>query len=637
MPSKDHFSSNLSQLRRFGHNRIADHLEGLELPDGLLHEAGEDLNINLGHSLFYQGSAAAYSDHQVAQYLGKPSRFYVQPPMFGSVYLNREEELYQKVFEKFGATDNEQANSLEDLDAGYLLSFGVGMGLHLPRLIEALDFRDLIVVEQFWEFLALSMTVQDWTPIFEELDRRSGAIHFIVDGDSVTLANAAFKALRGRQFGLIDGSYGFQHYRSPVLDKAHDLFRDMLPSLAMSEGFFDDECVMFRHARANLAQHDFSMFDDLDSDSPLSGKPFFIVGSGPSVDQSLEAIKANQDNAVIMSAGTGLGVLLRAGIKPHIHCETENLPIVYKAVQSHKEGGHDFSGIHLIASPTVDPRIPAEFDHVSFVFRQSLTSSLLFCGKHKALDTGATVANFACRIAMGMRAGRIYLFGVDLGAITKEKHHSVDSTYLRSKDSFWQSGLGMLPMDQEVPGNFREKVYSNALFMFTRIFFHNLIAQNPATRFFNCSDGAKIEGAIPLQPTLVRLADSDSSIVSLVAEMHEALTNYRAGDYPIPETVCHYRQAVERWHNNFQKIRKGDFFSFYNDLRDVLDEKDDVYQAAAQALNSGTVLLMVQFGYFYLRRLSQDKRQAFLTYFYQIFDEQVQGMLTDFEELLQDA
>lgn len=637
MPIQDYLSSNLSLLRRFGHHSIADELEALTLPDGLLVDTQEGLNINLGHSQFYQGGADAYSDHQMDQYLDKPSRFFVQPPMFGSVYLNREEELYRRVFDKFGPVDSAQANSLEDLDAGYLLSFGIGLGFHLPRLVAALDFRELILIEEFWEFLALSMRAMDWAPVFEEMDRRGGAVHFVMDADPVTLANAAFKALRGSQFGLIDGSFGFQHYRSPVLDKAHDLFRDMLPSLAMSEGFFDDECVMFRHARSNLSKHDFSIFEDLGSDSPLKGKPFFIVGSGPSVDQALEAIRANRDQAVVVSAGTGLGVLLRAGIRPHIHCETENLPIVYEAVQSHKEGGQDFSGIHLVASPTVDPRIPAEFDRVSFVFRQSLTSSLLFAGQHQSLDTGATVANFASRVAVGMGAGRIYLFGVDLGSVSKEKHHSVDSTYLRSKDSFWQSGLGMLPMDQEVPGNFRETVYSNALFMFTRIFFHNLIARTPATRFFNCSDGARIEGAIPLQPTLVRAPQQDKSIEKAVSDLEEYLVSYRSGDYAIPETVKYYRQAVEHWHTEYAKLGRDSFLQFYNGLQKLFNDKGDVYKAATQALHSGTVLLMVQFGYFYLRRLPETKREAFLSFFYDAVDDLVRGMHADFVDMLKDT
>lgn len=637
MSSSDCFKQNLALLRRYGSGDIADHLETIALPGDFLMEADGDINLNLGHTSFYQGGAGAYSKHQVEQYLAKPSRFFVQPPMFGSVYLNREEKLYQQVFEKFGPIDEEAANRLEDLDAGYLLSFGIGLGLHLPQLVDALDMRELILVEQFWEFLAASLMVSDWTPLFEALHARGGGIKFIIDSDPVTLANAAFKALRGRQFGLIDGSFGFQHYRSPVLDKAHDLFRDMLPSLAMSEGFFDDECVMFRHARANLQQHDFTIFDGTAPTEAMKGKPFFIIGSGPSVDQSLEAIRANRDNAVIMSAGTGLGVLLRAGVKPHIHCETENLPIVYEAVQSHKDSGQDFSGIHLLASPTVDPRIPAEFDTASFVFRKSLTSSILFAEPHRSLDTGATVANFASRLAVAMGAGRIYLFGVDLGSITQQKHHSVDSVYLRSKDSFWQSGLGMLPMDQEVPGNFRDIVYSNALFMFTRTFFHNLIAQYPMTRFFNCSDGARIEGAVPLKPNLVRLPASDGTIEDGLARMRRDLPHYGAGQYALSDVTTHYGQAVEKWHEAFKNIDKSDFSSFYNLLIDILDVKDGKFDEAAQALNSGTVLLMVQFGYFYLRRLPEARRAEFLTFFFKSFEELVQGMRTDFESMLKEA
>lgn len=636
MPTDQLFSHNLNTLRQYGCAAIADQLETVVLPDGILvGQFGQgDLNINLGHTLFYSAGAEGYATEQVASFLKDPKRFYVQPPMFGSVFLNREEELYRAVFEKFGDIDEQAANTLHDMDAGYLLSFGIGLGLHLPKLLERLEVRELVLVEQFWEFLVLSLKVMDWKPLFEVLHARGGSIQFLVDADPVNLANAAFKGLRGRQFGLIDGSFGFQHYRSPVLDKAHALFRDMLPSLAMSEGFFDDECVMFRHARENLENQSFSIFDGLAKESPLNGCPVFIVGSGPSVDQALEAIKHNRDNAVVISAGTGLGVLLRAGIKPHFHCETENLPIVYEAVKSHKDGGRDFSGVHLIASPTVDPRIPPEFDDVTFVFRQSLTSSILFSQHHSSLPTGATVANFACRFALELGAGRIYLFGVDLGSTTLKKHHSVDSVYLRSKDSFWQSGLGMLPMDMEVPGNLRDKVYSNALFMFTRTHFHNMIAQNIATRFFNCSDGAKIEGAIPLQPDLVRLPAPKDSFDGLAQEVISQLPHYRKGSYPVPDTVDKYRQAIRAWHQAYKEIDHDGFLQFYNGLTGLLSSEGDVYEEAARALNAGTVLLMVQFGFFYMRRLPEEKRGEFVAYFLNAMDAQVAGMKADFETLL---
>jgi len=164
---------------------------------------------------------------------------------------------------------------------------------------------------------------------------------------------------------------------------------------------------------------------------------------------------------------------LRAGIKPHIHCETENQPVVYEAIKNHLSIA-DFSGITLVASPTVDPRIPAEFEKVIFAHRETLTSTTLFADPEHTLTTsGSTVANFSSGIALGLGARGIYFFGVDLGAVTPSHHHSNQSVYSTADDAFWNSGLGMLELNIEVEGNFRQSVWSNALFIFSSLIHHD--------------------------------------------------------------------------------------------------------------------------------------------------------------------
>ena len=68
---------------------------------------------------------------------------------------------------------------------------------------------------------------------------------------------------------------------------------------------------MLRNCGTNLIRNEFKLLDD----HPRLEKnlPAFIVGSGPSLDQSIAAIKRLQGQAIVFSCGTGLLPLLRNG------------------------------------------------------------------------------------------------------------------------------------------------------------------------------------------------------------------------------------------------------------------------------------------------------------------------------------
>ncbi|RED50962.1 6-hydroxymethylpterin diphosphokinase MptE-like protein [Aestuariispira insulae] len=633
--SKTLFTENLSTLRSHGYHAEADYLEQMPEPAIKLIEEESGQNIDLGGSFFYQGNAWEFAKNQITLYREKPNRFFVQPPKFGSEFLMREEALYRTAYETFGIIDSVQANRLDDPSAGYCISFGLGLGHHLKLLIEEFDFKELIICDQFWEFFYFSCQIHNLEELFSILAKRGGNIRFLIDDDPVRLSNRLYIALRGDQFALIDGSYVFRHYTSPFLDQANQLFREMLPGLGMSEGFFEDELVMLDHSVQNLNAGSRALFKDLNEKEGLKGHNAIIVGSGPSVDQSLEVIRNNREKALIISAGTGLGVLLRAGIKPHIHCELENLPIVYQAVLGHKDGGQDFKGIHLFASPTVDPRIPDEFDETTFVYRDSVTSSLLLAAPDQIINTGPTIANFASRVAIGLGVSRIYLFGIDLGAVDRGKHHSDQSVYNRSDDDFWKSGLGMLEMDQEVPGNLREKVYSNALFTQTRTHFHSIIRRHGSCRFFNCSDGARIDGAAPLPPDLVRLPEPPS-----IPEraMRKSLSHFQPVDPKgavIEGKLRDYQLAVDGWYQNLLSLSvPNSVENLIQSFQPLLELEDDTVRQCAVRLNKGTLMLVLQFGYFYSRRLPEGEKQAFLDFFHAWIIKEIRQMRSEFQALI---
>ncbi|MFX8082962.1 6-hydroxymethylpterin diphosphokinase MptE-like protein, partial [Acinetobacter baumannii] len=78
------------------------------------------------------------------------------------------------------------------------------------------------------------------------------------------------------------------------------------------EGYFEDELVMAINSTRNLARRPVRLITNR---RPTEKKvPAIIVGAGPSRDKSLPYLAALRDGAVVFSAGTTIGTLMRRGI-----------------------------------------------------------------------------------------------------------------------------------------------------------------------------------------------------------------------------------------------------------------------------------------------------------------------------------
>ncbi len=580
-------------------------------------QAAGTLNLDLGHTRLYDGDAESYAKGQVARYLADPKRIDINPPPLDSDWVKGEGAVYRATQEAFGPlpTPIKQV-SAGDPPSAALISFGIGLGLHLPMLVDALPFRDLILAEPFAEFLYMSLQVMDWQALFNSVEQRGGTIRFVISGEPAVLANGVFDALRQNQFGLIDGTFGFRHYQSPALEAANRLFSEMTPSLGASLGFVEDECVMIENALANMAKPDARLIGP--GGGVTGGAPVLVVGSGPSLDNDIEQIRRLSGSAVVIGAGTGTSVLLENGIVPDLHCEVENVAKIYDGFLILTER-HDLSGIPFFGSVTVDPRIPELFGPTVYYFRDSVTSSLLLSGDTGILDHSApTVANLGCRAAVLLGASSIHLFGVDLGSADPSRHHSSASYYAWTDDDFWASGANTEALAIPVQGNFRDTVHTNLAFLQTRTFFNAFCAAYPQVPVFNCSDGVRIEGAHPCRASEMQ-ASSNASAKTLIAGL---LEKSAPPDLSKTAAILHdYRAALDRFYTECRAIlvdNRTDFVRLYNAMRPLLfdlDQTGTTAEAAARACNAGTLLLLLQFGYAYARRMDAGDSARFTAWY----------------------
>lgn len=636
------YARNLAALRDRLPADLVAWLEGPAETRSTLIETGDGPNIRIGASVLYPEGAAAHAQAQVDAFLDNPvrrisliaSNFLFAPDQLGPADRpfaftarpldpDRCLALLQETGTRVAADlvrdllpeiAGFEFDWFPDPDAGHLVSFGLGLGLHLPVLVDALPMRDLVVVDRYPEFLRHSLSVIDWAALTARLEARGGRLYIHLDSDGRRLAAAVRGALRGPQFIRLDGAYMFQHYTNETLAETIDVVQETASDVEAPHGFFEDEVLMFEHTAQNLTARPHRLLGDLPP--AIDGPPALVVGSGPSVDADLEHIARLQgQGAAVFCAGTGIGPLMRAGVTPDLYFEIENVPKIYEGLAPLAEA-YDFSPIGFVGAPSVDPRICALFQRHVFLFRDSVTPTRLFADELPVMRlAGPTVANLACRTAFALGLHEVYLFGVDLGAREPDRHHSAGAVYSHLEGEFWRSGAAMDRLAIPVAGNLSERVYTNPPFLMTRGYFEQLFAAFPDRRVYNCSDGACIAGTVPVRAQDVRIrAEGGASVAALV----ERLPVFPAGALFDSAKIFPYAGALARWFDRCEALSADESIGL-DALIDAVEEslafgrnfRAHGAEAAAQACVMGSMTSMLQFGHVVRRRLPHDRRPGF--------------------------
>ncbi len=282
-------------------------------------------------------------------------------------------------------------------------------------------------------------------------------------------------------------------------------------------GFFEDELIMTRNAVANLSRGAVEILCDYHR---RRDEPLFIVGSGPSVEKDLDFIAEHTDRAVQISIGSGLRVLLQRGLRPDFHVELENGEGNVEIMAATAKD-HDLAGITLLASLTVQPGMVEMFDRAVLFFRERVSSTALFnSGLGVLQPAGPTVANAA--LIAGIRLGfrELYFFGLDMGSKAEGRFHAEGSVY----------GAGLRAEvarpSRTFAGNFGGEVTGETIFNWSRKVLEGALQAHRGLRVYNCSDGARIAGALPKVARAVALGAQPLDRAALRATIAQGLRRY---------------------------------------------------------------------------------------------------------------
>lgn len=381
--------------------------------------------------------------------------------------------------------------------------FGIGLGYHIPMLLERVKFDYIYLVEPDFEQFFASLFCTDWYEIIEEIDvsGRSLFFHlgvdhesFINDLESISEDIGAFSLVR---------SFCYQHTPIPSLNTlirkwSTDYFR-----FQFGHGFYNDAITGLAHSIhhiRNQASIYSKVSKELDYDTPI-----FIVGNGPSLDEAEEYIKKNHSNAIIVAAGTAIASLYKKGIRADFHVLVERPYSNYK-VFGDILPEEEYKHVNLIGLNTLYPDTNKRYKWAGIAMKGNEAGSCLMDLLSKSHFqrtlplipySNPVVANAALSFVLSMGFRNVYLFGIDNGQQPDGLHHSKDSIYKLNNDSD-EEGYGCLTFEGgKLPGNLGGYVITNDLFQVAHIQLEKLIAAYKVSSIINVGNGAKIAGAIP--------------------------------------------------------------------------------------------------------------------------------------------
>lgn len=381
---------------------------------------------------------------------------------------------------------------------------GVGLGYQIQELVTTCDIENAIVIEPDLEIFGASLLTVDWEQVCSRFERAERSIRFLigVQNTEEALWPALIRHLMHFTPIFPVMNLFINERGDPVMESvARRLNKEAITTLS-TWGHYDDEI-----RQLNNAIHAFHMGIRVipPKGSISSDIPTLIVGSGPSLDDRIEDIRKVRDQVILVSAGTGLRVLIENDIYPDFHVELESDYLNYRVISSYDR--EKLKSVRIIAASQVCPLIWGLFGDQRLYFKQENPIGALFSTPDRNIVGGApTCTNAALALCTQLGLRNVFLFGTDFGFKDHESHHSKRSIYMESEEASigkeLKEGAGKAFAEArtfQTEGVNGTTIYTTPIYFTARRAVEGLIEatlnQYSSSQFFNCADGANIEGA----------------------------------------------------------------------------------------------------------------------------------------------
>lgn len=545
----------------------------------LIYDEAGNINIfdrEMGKAI-YQGNPVELCYKNLEDFLESPIQrpFVIAKPSEGkkdevnylhSSFLGElakiQHDVLAKVFEgnlkKALDFDDGFSSSVMPNSINLLFVMSTGISLDIEKLYFDKTIRNLIVVEPCLDAFYISLQLMDWASVIEKSVSEGLDIHFVM-GDEVVSGVSNVVSNIGRH--NVSGAFLYSGF---YIDEFKDLFKEIKDAIGYSYlsgfGFYDDSRYSLSHTLGNI-KNNVPFFSTNRSIIKKLGQediPVFIVGNGPSLDESMDFIKSNSDKAIIFGCGSSLKPLMLHGIDPDFFVELERTALVTHFINSTAQYVDDFyerlKRIKFIGVSQVDPATFELFEKRGQVLKDTETGTML---AHKLMidnnvpvlaRLAPTCVHTAVTLATIMGFRNIHLFGVDMGTADLERHHSKHSLYAKASDKT-NASLSINKDAEVYKSNFGDKdIYSSALYPMFKRELESILKGwksniGESLNYYNCSDGALIDGADPLEAKEIDLSSGFNK-----AEISEKVFSAYFSFYPeslYSEALIHLDEISE--------------------------------------------------------------------------------------------
>ncbi len=369
--------------------------------------------------------------------------------------------------------------------------YGCGLGQHIIHALEKYDIATLFVHEPEFELFYCSLFILPWDQIltiFINDPDRHCSISFDQTAESFKTEKALLEDQHPFYFranARLSGNRQQDYGELIQLENDYDSLRYNIHSA----GWYEDQVMGLKNALRNVCR-------GLKFYRGKQIKPFtrvFLIGSGPSLNESIDYLKQHQQDAILIACGSAISVLIKNGINPDIHILqertwTRDIMLKYASEEI-------YSKIIALKLNTVESSLDGLYREV-YVFQKAKDpgSCLLDTDTFPvSYAVNPTVTNAGASFSVSLGADEIYLFGIDYGTRPEDEFMHAEGTVVNHADEVDHDSPYLLK------GNFSDHVISDEIFSWSHNVAELLVAQNRNIKWFNVGDGAAIKHAKKLR------------------------------------------------------------------------------------------------------------------------------------------
>ena len=372
----------------------------------------------------------------------------------------------------------------------FMRVYGVGLGTQILTLLKEKRVVYLSVIEPSIDVFFASLFVIPWRIVHQYFSAKGPKMSLIV-GDTPENSIKKERKFIKQAFPFLTSNFG----RLAMIDDDGVLERllsaeqaeDAVSHESSSAGWYDDQKIGLFHSLRNIKKQRPIFAGNKVGDFFR----VFIVGAGPSLDDSISYIRQYGDQAITFACGTALTPLLEAGIVPDFHVVQERFWTEETLLDSKNK--HLLKQIRLLKLNVVCPENDCLYKD-AYVFQKFMDpgSALMGAGFPATQGVNPTVTNAGVAFAIELGADEVYLFGVDYGSSKGAGGwHSSKTIYDKAEVKASYSDEDTF----EVKGNFGKPAITTPFLSWSRQVTETLIARQKGVKFFNVGDGAYIIGA----------------------------------------------------------------------------------------------------------------------------------------------